>query len=348
MQSFVFSALAGAAPLVAHAEPDSQLQVGEPSAIDNVTLFPLFGPDEKNVGQFTTLEAALAKGDAEVREVGEKPRKRGARSNEQSLGTGAQVNALVLENRGKTAIYVLAGTVVKGGQQDRQIGQDFIVEPKRTVAVDAFCVEHGRWTVQRGGKSTHGKFGAAKALAVSDVRVAGQYKQDQGEVWNQVSEVNRVHNKSADTGTLMATLDDGEVEKRSRTLAHKLEGALGAAQGTGKLIGFAYALDGQMKSVRWFANSQVFSLFRDSLVQTAALDALTAQAQHGMHAAPMMEKGKVFDLVQKVEAAPSQQRDTRGANINEYKSGSVGYGSKTRLKSAGERARPISQDYLAQ
>ena len=43
------------------------------------------------------------------------------------------MNTLVIENKGDVPIYVLAGTVVKGGKQDRQIGQDFIIEGKKTV-----------------------------------------------------------------------------------------------------------------------------------------------------------------------------------------------------------------------
>jgi hypothetical protein len=315
----------------ARADFGKEVTVGEPVALENLTLFPLFAQHDEDVGPLITLEEALKKGVAEVRE----------------MKGGGEVNRLTLKNKGKLPLYVLAGTVVKGGQQDRQVGQDFIVEPGATAAIDAFCVEHGRWTNQREGASTGGKFATAKAMATSDVRAAGQYAQNQGAVWEKVSDVNRAHKKDAPSGTLNATLDDGEVAGRTQALAAQLKNSLAAAEAQGNVVGFAYALDGEMRSVRWFASRRVFTLFKDSLVDAAALDALTRQARHGKRSAPEVPKSKVGDLVQSVESArDTQRRDTEGANVNEYKEGGAGYGSKTRLKSAPS-SRPLSEDYLA-
>jgi hypothetical protein len=328
-----------------------ELTVGEPVPLENLTLFPLFAQSEQDVGPLVTLEEALRSGSAEVREVGpSQPRSRGRapRSRPELSGyESAEVNRLYLQNKGKVPVYVLAGTVVKGGQQDRQVGQDFIVEPGQTAAIDAFCVEHGRWTNQREGAATGGKFSTARALATSEVRAAGQYAQSQSAVWDKVSEVNRAHKKEAPSGTLNATLDDGQVARRTKQLAAQIQEGLAAAASTGNLVGFAYALDGQMRSVRWFASHRVFGLFRDSLVDAAALDALTRQAEHGQRTAPKVAKTKVGELVESVEAAEAAQRDTQGANVNEYKEGGAGYGSKTRLKAAPASARALSEDYVA-
>jgi hypothetical protein len=70
---------------------------------------------------------------------------------------------------------VLAGTLLKGGKQGRQVGQDFIVPRKKTVAAEAFCVEQGRWTARRNGKDTRGIFRAKKSLAAKKVRESAQY-----------------------------------------------------------------------------------------------------------------------------------------------------------------------------
>jgi hypothetical protein len=308
-----------------------EVTVGEPVALENLTLFPLFARNQQDPGPLVTLEEALKKGKAEVRE----------------LKDGGEVNRLVLQNKGKLPLYVLAGTVVKGGQQDRQVGQDFIVEPGATAAIDAFCVEHGRWNNQREGASTGGKFSTAKAMATSDVRGAGQYAQNQSAVWAKVSDVNRAHKKDAPSGTLNATLDDREVASRTKALASQIQSSLTAADSTGPVVGFAYALDGEMRSVRWFASRRVFELFRDGLVNAASLEALTRQALHGRRSAPPVATTKVGELVESVEAAAASERDTQGANVNEYKEGKAGYGSKTRLKSSAPSSRPVSVDYLA-
>jgi hypothetical protein len=92
------------------------------------------------------------------------------------------VNQLVLINRGKKPVLLLAGEVVAGGNQDRIVGKDRIVpvggEP---LPLDVFCVEHGRWT----GEST--KFGAAKMMVHPSVREKAAVEADQVQVWNAVN-----------------------------------------------------------------------------------------------------------------------------------------------------------------
>ncbi len=334
--------------------PMKDQTVGEPKTYDNLTVLPIFAKTQVDVGAFTTLDAAMAKGKAEVREVGgggdDQPQSQG---HSRGRGGGAQVNTLVIENKGDVAIYVLAGTVVKGGNQDRQIGQDFIIEPKQKTPIDAFCVEHGRWTDARDGRATGGKFGTAQQLVTSTVRAAAQYKKDQGEVWAKVEKVNEAHHKSATSGTLMATLDAPDVQKKRAALVEKVNGYLATVPPTEKVVGFAYAIDGQVKGARWFASHTVFELFRTQLVNGAAVDALTAQAERGGAPPPVTAPVKQESVVQFVDdvdkSAVTERRDTAGSNANEYRESPKAYGSKAFRKaspSAPAPAVPVSQDYL--
>jgi hypothetical protein len=57
------------------------------------------------------------------------------------------VNQLVLVNRSKRPLLLLAGELVSGGKQDRIIAKDRIVAPgAEPLPLDVFCVEHGRWS----------------------------------------------------------------------------------------------------------------------------------------------------------------------------------------------------------
>src|SRR5258707_6565192 len=57
------------------------------------------------------------------------------------------VNELAIENRSNEDVYVQAGDIVKGGQQDRMLAVDLIVPPHSgKLPIAAFCVESGRWT----------------------------------------------------------------------------------------------------------------------------------------------------------------------------------------------------------
>src|ERR1043165_922133 len=55
------------------------------------------------------------------------------------------VNQLTLTNKSTQPLFVLAGEVIIGGKQDRIIGQNTLIQPKATIEVPVYCVEHGRW-----------------------------------------------------------------------------------------------------------------------------------------------------------------------------------------------------------
>ncbi|MBK8998783.1 MAG: hypothetical protein IPM35_23925 [Myxococcales bacterium] len=223
---------------------DGGVRIGEPIALEDLTLFPIFSATQTDPGPMTTLGAALGAGAAEVREVGsEEAAPSSTRHTRHGRErSGPVVNTLVIANHGDKAIYVLAGTVVKGGNQDRQIAQDFVVAARSTVPVDAFCVEQGRWTGEREGVGTQGKFEAVEQLANAKVRAAGQYESSQGEVWAEVAKVNSAHGKQKASGTLMATLDDAEVKAAREGLSKRIAQALGKARPSDELVGMAYAV----------------------------------------------------------------------------------------------------------
>jgi hypothetical protein len=313
-------------------------EVSTGGAFGNLTVFAITAKNQRDVGQVTTLDDALARGAAEVREVSD----------------GGQVNQLSIVNKGSVPIFVLAGTIVKGGNQDRQIGQDFIVGANQSVPVDAFCVEHGRWSGERGGVTTGGKFGTMSQLANSSVRAAGQYQKNQSQVWGKVAETNATAKKSATSGTLMATLDDAEIKKRRDSLVASARGAIDGTSPSDSVVGFAYAIDGRVRGVRWFVNHKVFLLFEKTLLNTAAIDAITAGASgaSGASGRATASPSDVASFVAAVEKeSVKEKRATAAQNNNEYKESDKAYGSKAVMKppASAPKAAPIefSTDYLS-
>jgi len=350
-------AAAGAAPAEAApgaATPGAPLaaaddhEIGAAKAFGNLTVLAVTSKSQEDIGPITSLEDALAKKTATVHEIG-------AGDGDGAAGGGAQVNSLVIENHGSVPLYVLAGTIVKGGRQDRQIGDDFIVGANQTVPVDAFCVEHGRWTTNRDGVATAGQFGVVGVLTDSHVRAAGQYQRSQGEVWSKVAEVNAANKKEASSGTLMATVGSEDIVRERAALAEKVQGYLKSVAPSESVVGFAYAVDGNVRSVRWFANHKVFELFRSTLVNTAAMDAITANAvtvASGKPAAPSppVAPASVSKFVKDIQDSKLQEeRSTPALNVNDVRQSGAGYGSSTMLKapSAHPAAKPkaVSSDF---
>lgn len=155
----------------------------EPITYENLTLFPVVSSSGYDTSAFLTLEEGLSRGDVIVREQGAETMLRdrdGRRPVVQEYG-GPSVNQLVLVNRSKQPLLLLAGELVSGGKQDRVIAKDRIVAPGgEPLPLDVFCVEHGRW-------SAGSKFTSAGTIVHPSVREQATVTQKQADVWASVT-----------------------------------------------------------------------------------------------------------------------------------------------------------------
>ena len=164
----------------------------QPVTYENMTIFPIVAAQNADTGAFVTLDDALASGDVVITEQGSYLHRTRNGARQASYGSGPEVNQLVLVNRGKRPLILLAGEVVSGGKQDRIIGKDRIIPVGAApLPLDVFCVEHGRWT----GDSE--KFSAAQLMVHPAVRKEAAVEQDQNKVWAAV----RGETAPADTGS---------------------------------------------------------------------------------------------------------------------------------------------------
>jgi hypothetical protein len=133
--------------------------------------------------EFLTLDEGLSTGEVIVSEQGSDGMVRNRDGRAVIIpqyNTGASVNQLVLINRSKRPLLLLAGELVSGGKQDRIIGKDRIVPVGAPpLPLDVFCVEHGRW-------SSGANFVASKTIVHPSVREQAAVNQDQSNVWDAV------------------------------------------------------------------------------------------------------------------------------------------------------------------
>ena len=150
----------------------------QPVTYENMTIFPIVAAQNPDTTAFVTLDDALASGDVVITEQGSYLRRTRDGVRQVPYGSGPEVNQLVLVNRSKRPLILLAGEVVSGGKQDRIIGKDRIVPAGAVpLPLDVFCVEHGRWT----GDSD--KFSGAQLMVHPTVRKEAAIEQDQSKVW---------------------------------------------------------------------------------------------------------------------------------------------------------------------
>jgi hypothetical protein len=173
-------------PHRASQHPEGDWRILDPVTYENIAIFPVVSGSSQDTSTFLTLEEGLATGEVIVSERGAAGmvRNRGAvrPTAAPQYDGGASVNQLVLINRSKRPLLLLAGELVSGGKQDRIIGKDRIVpvgaEP---LPLDVFCVEYGRWT----GSSS--QFTAAKTIVHPSVREQAAVDQKQTDVWAAVA-----------------------------------------------------------------------------------------------------------------------------------------------------------------
>lgn len=177
-------AVVGSSPNPVPGKPDGNWRLLDPVSYENITIFPVVSSSTQDTSPFLTLDEGLSSGEVIVSEQGAMGLARtrdGRPVAVPQYGGGASVNQLVLINRSKRPLLLLAGELVSGGKQDRIIGKDRIVPVgSEPLPLDVFCVEHGRWT----GASS--QFGAAKTIVHPSVREQAAVAQNQNEVWDAV------------------------------------------------------------------------------------------------------------------------------------------------------------------
>src|SRR5713226_4570643 len=162
--------------------PESDWRLLDPVTYENISVFPVVSSYGQDTSPFLTLEEGLSNGEVIVSEQGAVGlvRNRDPRYLGPPEQVTASVNQLVLINRSKRPLLLLAGELVSGGKQDRVIGKDRIVPAGAPpLPLDVFCVEHGRWT----GSS---QFAAANTIVHPSVRERAAVDQKQTEVWDAV------------------------------------------------------------------------------------------------------------------------------------------------------------------
>jgi ARG/rhodanese/phosphatase superfamily protein len=260
---------------------------------ENISIFPVVSSYSQDTSAFLSLEEGLASGEVIVAEQGSQGLVRGRDGRPiyvPQYNTGAAVNRLVLVNRSKRPLLLLAGELVSGGKQDRIIGKDRIVPVGAPpLPLDVFCVEHGRWT----GSS---QFAAAKTIVHPSVREKAAVDQQQGEVWDAVRSGTTLKAAPAAPAPRMTQRDiEGAIAGNGRTEAYEMiyqSRAVGVsiddlvdevqrrfARATSglkgeRVVGVVVAYGGEIAWSDIFASGDLFDHYWNKLVRSYAVEAL--------------------------------------------------------------------------
>lgn len=244
----------------------SNYRLSGPYTHKNLTVFLIHGRDQSNK-TFLTLQEALAQKKVAVYET-------------------KDVNELAIRNLSNQDIYVQAGDIVRGGDQDRMISIDFIVPPKSgRMPIAAFCVESGRWNKR--GKEENASFGSSENAAPNGLKLAAKSEKSQQAVWDNVKvvqaslseNVGASVNATVSASSMELSMEDAKVKETSAAYINTLSGLL---QSRSDVIGYVLAINGKVTSADVYASHALFAKLWPKLLKSNAVEAIAAlnDAEH--------------------------------------------------------------------
>ena len=252
----------------------SSYRLSGPYTHGNLTVFLVHGKDLTNK-TFLTLQEALAQKKVRVYET-------------------KDVNELAIRNLSNQDIYVQAGDIVRGGDQDRMISVDFIVPPRSgRMPIAAFCVESGRWS-KRGNEESASFSSSENMIATKDLKLAAKRAQSQQAVWENVKvaqeklAVNVIDAASAinSTSSFELSVENSKVKETTATYIKALSGIL---QGKSDVIGYVFAINGHVNSADVYASRALFAKLWPKLLKASAVEAV-AESNKDAEAKPVVSE----------------------------------------------------------
>lgn len=274
-------------------------RISGPYTHKNLTVFLVHGKDLLPGRNFLTLQEALAQKKVRVYET-------------------KDVNELAIQNFSTQDVYVQAGDIVRGGEQDRMISIDFIVPPRSgRMPIAAFCVESGRWS--RRGEEQAAYFSSSEnSASTKELKLAAKRANSQEAVWANVSaaqdklskNVAEVVAVSASPTSLELSVENDKVKETTAAYINALNGIL---RNRSDVIGFAFAINGKVNSADVYASHALFAKLWPKLLKATATEAL-AELDQQANAEPVASetinafladseqpKAKAKDVTQRVK-----------------------------------------------
>jgi ARG/rhodanese/phosphatase superfamily protein len=256
-----------------------EYQLSGPYTHKNLSIFLVHGKNTFTGKTFITLQEAMVQKKVVVYET-------------------RSVNELAIENVSNDDIYVQAGDIVKGGQQDRMIGVDLIV-PSRSgkMPISAFCVEHGRWS-GRGNERTAVFSSSSDVASTKEIKLAAKRASSQGAVWENVrvaqdklsANVGARVNSEVSESSLQLAVEHHKVTATAESYTRALSNIV---NNSNDVIGYVFAINGKVNSADVYGSNVLFKKLWPKLLKANAIEAI-AELQQAEFQSATAEHVKTF------------------------------------------------------
>lgn len=240
-------------PVAGHSGLSSYLDrlvVGKPLSYEGLTVYPLSAQQDFPLGQYLTLDEAIKRKALVVTELGE----------------GAEVNTVLMENRGDRHVFIMAGEIIQGAKQDRTVQADVLLAPKSgKKRISAFCVEHGRWVEESRS------FSAAEQAVPNSVRRSAKGEKEQGKVWDSIAKNQSRLKVAAPSQAAKDVYEDKQVQRDLKPMEARLSALPKQAPHT---VGVLAAFGDRLVALDVFGDDTLMTRLYPKLLRSYAIDAI--------------------------------------------------------------------------
>jgi hypothetical protein len=218
-------------------------------------------------------------------------------------------------------ILILDGEELVGAKQNRIVNTTMLIPPQKVTVIPVSCVEQGRWTYKTKSFYSEERMASPvmRAMKAEHVRHTvkefGEYRSDQGAIWDQISEKAR---RRGSTSNSMAYADIYKQDKPA------LKGYLDALQLKPDQSGAIFLINGKVVGMDCLGKSDTFKKVFKKLVESYALDAVDWYDE-GKDAKPAREDVDAFLKIIGEAKIESHQSVGLGMDLRLDSSGCVGF-----------------------
>jgi hypothetical protein len=235
-----------------------ELRIGDPVAVDNMTMAPILSRQKVNgEPDYLLLEEAVRSGAARAEEL-----------------EAATVRRVLFENLSECPVLLLGGEELAGARQNRIVNLTILAPPRSKIVIPVSCVEAGRWRpVSRAFKPTESvAFPRLRARSHAQVtrslRLGIGYETNQNAVWREVDA------KLSRLGVISHTSAMREAFENRSAEVNRYVGAFRWQEGQ---TGALFAIDGQPAGLDVFDHPRTCQKMLERLARGYALDAVESR-----------------------------------------------------------------------
>ena len=220
----------------------------------NMAVWPIFSSVDGGP-HYMTMKEAMAGGFLTVTEV----------------SAGGAVPELKVINSAPEAVLILDGEELAGAKQNRIVNTTILLRRQSETIIPVSCTEQGRWSYvsdrfdDSGHIATHRVRGAAKQSVSDSLKAGGQFRSDQGAVWDNVASVLEDSRVASPTGAMKDAFENR---------AKDIDGYLGKFTCLPGQKGLLVLIDGRAAGFDLVSLEGAYAALHPKLVKSYAMEAV--------------------------------------------------------------------------